>query len=535
MVAPRRPTWSRWRSPRACPPRSSASTPPSPGPGRVAATSGARPRPRAGRGRGEPRVSVPTALDRLIIGAPALAAARRALADGQARGVRCRWPGPAWPFALAALARDERRAPCWWSRPATTRRATWLAGAHRPDGPRRRGAVAHPRRRRPARAVGPSPHLVGLRARARATLGRPATVVVASAPALAERVPAPAQARSPSRWPSATGCRWTSSSTAWSRWGTSASPRWRSAATCRCAAASSTCTPPPPTCPRASSCSATRSRACARSRRSPSAPSVPSSRLVAWPAAEPRGRRPIDPAAPSRRSARPLLVRLAPAEHAAGPARGARAAGGRGRRRRALVGPTRCEAELAALSALDLSPPAGAARGAFDAVEARFATRSRVRGRGRAAAPGPRRACAWSSPSRRRGDMSRALARMERLRPVELAPGEHPAAGHDRGMRSLAPCAPGSSPASSGIAVVPEERILRRRRPSAQRGPVVGRRLASFLDLQGRRPRRARGPRHRPPHRLRDPHRRRADPRLPGAGVRRRRPPLRARTTSSTA
>ena len=32
--------------------------------------------------------------------------------------------------------------------------------------------------------------------------------------------------------------------------------------------------------------------------------------------------------------------------------------------------------------------------------------------------------------------------------------------------------------------MVPEERILRRRRPSAQRGPVVGRRLSSFLDLR---------------------------------------------------
>ena len=42
--------------------------------------------------------------------------------------------------------------------------------------------------------MGPSPHLVGLRARALATLGAPGPLVVAGAPALAERVP-PAAAR----------------------------------------------------------------------------------------------------------------------------------------------------------------------------------------------------------------------------------------------------------------------------------------------------------------------------------------------------
>ncbi|CAN0489703.1 unnamed protein product, partial [Phaeothamnion confervicola] len=55
-----------------------------------------------------------------------------------------------------------------------------------------RGAVAlWPTRGVPAgAAVGPSPHLVGQRARALASLGRAATVVVAGAPAVAERVDA---------------------------------------------------------------------------------------------------------------------------------------------------------------------------------------------------------------------------------------------------------------------------------------------------------------------------------------------------------
>ena len=34
------------------------------------------------------------------------------------------------------------------------------------------------------------------------------------------------------------------------------------------------------------------------------------------------------------------------------------------------------------------------------------------------------------------------------------------------------------------MAIIPEERILRRRRPPSQRGPVVGKRLASFMDLK---------------------------------------------------
>ena len=35
-----------------------------------------------------------------------------------------------------------------------------------------------------------------------------------------------------------------------------------------------------------------------------------------------------------------------------------------------------------------------------------------------------------------------------------------------------------------GLAIIPETAILRRRRPAPERGPVVGRRLASFMDLR---------------------------------------------------
>src|SRR5680860_1294620 len=101
---------------------------------------------------------------------------------------------PAWPYVLAALARAGDR--------------SLLAVAPGDDEARDlsmelvsllgRGAVAlWPTRGVPADAtIGPSPHLVGQRARALATLGRPATVVVAGAPAVAERVAA-IQSREP--------------------------------------------------------------------------------------------------------------------------------------------------------------------------------------------------------------------------------------------------------------------------------------------------------------------------------------------------
>ena len=75
------------------------------------------------------------------------------------------------------------------------------------------------------------------------------------------------------------------------------------------------------------------------------------------------------------------------------------------------------------------------------------------------------------------------------------------------------------------LAVLPEHRLLRRRRAERPAGPGADR-------LVHRPPRRlargARGPRHRPLHRLRDEDRRRHDARLPRARVQGRRPRLRA-------
>ena len=420
-------------------------------------------------------VSVPTELDRLIVGAPALAAARRALADGRAAGA-LPLARPAWPFALAALARESARLADGGG--ARRRRgARPLAGAGRPDGPRGRRPLAHPRRRR-RRGGGPVASPRGT-ARPRPRDPRPARDGRRRQRARGRRAGGGGRrARRPWRWRSAIGSRWTSWSTGWSRWATSGSPRWRSAATCRCAAGSSTCTPPPPTCPRASSCSATRSRACGRSRRSPSAPSARSRACSRGRPPSRRGRPSIP--SPSPGSTGPSWCGWPPAS--TGPRCARPSSGWRTRPPpAALSSPEAVEAELAALSALDLSPPAGAARGAFDAVEARFATRSASEAEaelGRLGRAGLRVIVAFA----RRGDMSRSLARMERLRPVELEAGDIPSPGaigaSVLGVRA------GLVSRDLGIAIVPEERVLRRRRPSAQRGPVVGKRLASFLDLK---------------------------------------------------
>lgn len=134
-------------------------------------------------------------LDDLLLAPRALARAAEALGEGGRRGGGITLARPAWPWVLAALARrsgagllavvpgdDE-------ARDLATELVAMLG----------RAAVAlWPTRGVPAgSAVGPSPHLVGLRARAVAALGEPGRLVVAGAPALSERVPVPGDRQEP--------------------------------------------------------------------------------------------------------------------------------------------------------------------------------------------------------------------------------------------------------------------------------------------------------------------------------------------------
>ena len=421
-------------------------------------------------------MSEPTALDRLILGAPGFAEAAARAADREAGG-RLTLARPAWPVALTALARGAGRA--------------LLAVAPGDDEARDlagelialqgRAAVAlWPTRGLPVGvAVGPSPHIVGQRARAVATLERPGSVVVAGAPALAERVPA-----GPARVPAlevAEGDRTTLEDLVdrLVAMGYERVPQVEERGDLSVRGGILDVYPSTADLParielfgdevdsmRAFSAFTQRTIR-------------PITHLVAWPAAEPAegpwADALVDPGPGEAR-----VVRLAPAEHGAA-LREARerledeAAAGE------LADPARVDAALAGLSALDLSPPSGTATPAFDATEARFATRSPSEAEAelsRLTRSGLRVLVTFA----RRGDLSRALARMERVRPAELAAGELPARG-SVGLTIL-PLKGGFVSRDLGLALIPEERILRRRAPSAQRGPVVGRRLASFLDLR---------------------------------------------------
>ncbi|HET6691086.1 MAG TPA: transcription-repair coupling factor, partial [Miltoncostaeaceae bacterium] len=204
----------------------------------------------------------------------------------------------------------------------------------------------------------------------------------------------------------------------------------------------------------------------------------PITRLVAWPAAEGGGEM-ADPLVAEGLAAT-SVVRLAPGEHGGALAEALErledeAAAG------AVADPAAVQSALAGLGVLDVVPPRGAGPGAFDAAEPRFTARSASESEGelqRLTRGGLRALVTFG----RRGDLARALARMERLRAVELEPGQIPEP-RAIGM-SVTPVRTGMISRELGIAVVPEERILRRRRPSPQRGPVVGRRLQSFMDLK---------------------------------------------------
>jgi transcription-repair coupling factor (superfamily II helicase) len=423
-------------------------------------------------------VTAPTGIDRLILGAPALAAAAGRLRDeadaGRAAVALAR---PAWAYALAALSRGTGR-PLLVVAPRDDEARDLAAELMALLG---RVAVAlWPTRGVPAGgAVGPAPHLVGQRARALATLGRPGSVVMAGAPALAERVPPAAARPEPieialGESVSLDGLLDRLTAMGYER---VAQVEERGDLSVRGGIIDlypSTAELPARVELFGDEVESIRAVSPYTQRTI-----RPITRLVAWPAAEPEAAGGVEPLAdPGPRGA--AVVRLAPPEH--GPSlRDAlerleeEAAAGE------LAEPRELLATLESLSALDLSPPAGSATPAFDAVEARFATRSTSEAEAelaRLTRAGLRVLLAFA----RRGDLSRAAVRMERLRPSELGPGEVPEAGA-LGMAVL-PVRGGFVSRGIGLAVVPEERVLRRRRPSPERGPVVGRRLASFLDLK---------------------------------------------------
>ena len=102
----------------------------------------------------------------------------------------------------------------------------------------------------------------------------------------------------------------------------------------------------------------------------------PITRLVAWPAAEGEGRRWPTRCDAARAWRRTSVVRLAPGRARRRPGRGARAPGGRGRRRRRSPTPRPCRPRSPAWRCSTWPPPRGAGPAAFDAAEPRFTARS---------------------------------------------------------------------------------------------------------------------------------------------------------------
>jgi len=419
---------------------------------------------------------VANSLDELLMGVPALAGAAARLAVGESVG-RIAVGRPAWSFVLGALARRVNR--------------PLLAVCAEDDEARDlaidleailgRAAVAlYPSRGVPLDGpIGASPHLVGQRARALASAERPGAIVVVGAPALEELI-APREL-----WPDplriATGDQ-TSIEQVLERlvalgYERTAQVEERGEVAVRGGLIDlypSTADLPIRIEFFGDEVESVRAFSPFTQRTI-----RPLERVLVWAAAEPVGDQALVGPLDDARVLGAAMIRLAPTEHAAA-VRAARerfadeAAAG------ALSEPSALVAQLDERAVLDLAPPAGA-EAIFDAVQARFATRGQAEAEGelaRLARNGQRVLVTFD----RRGDMERAAMRCDRITPVILEPGQLP----EPGVVGFAPLGvrEGMLSRALSVAVIPETAILRRRRAAAERGPVVGRRLASFMDLR---------------------------------------------------
>jgi transcription-repair coupling factor (superfamily II helicase) len=410
------------------------------------------------------------ALDPVILAAPALAAAADDLAAGRTTGA-LGLSRAAWPFALAALHRASGR-PLLVVAPGDEEARELASELRALAGD---AAVSlWPTRGVPSGgAVGPAPHLVGLRARARGRLGEPGSLVVASVAALVERAPADPPEPLELRRGGVVAGDLVDALTAL---GYERVPQVEERGEMAVRGGIVDVFP-------------TTAEQPVRvdlfgddieGLRSFSPFTQVTVRQIdairVWPASEPVGGPLVDT---FDDLAGATLVRLAPGQH-----RGAlsqalelvedEAAAG------ALADPQRLLEALQAHAALDLAPPAGGADGVVDAREARFAARGHVEAAAeiaRLAGGGLRVLVAFS----RRGDLERAARPLERANPKAIDLGETVPAP---GQVSLAvlPIRRGFISADLGVAIIPEGEILRRRRASA-RAPM-GRRLRSFLELR---------------------------------------------------
>ncbi len=206
----------------------------------------------------------------------------------------------------------------------------------------------------------------------------------------------------------------------------------------------------------------------------------PLMRAEIWAAAEPDDARLVDPLDdPGPGDAR--VVRLQPSEYEGAlqeaiECREEEVAAG------ALDDPSVLVARLDDLSVLDLQVPGGHVASAFDVREARFATRGMAEAEAEMARLSKDRLRLVVCFARR-GDMERTQHLLSRVTPqIMEAAGRVPAEGSvaftHLDLRS------GFVSRDLGLSVVPDGALIRRRRAGARRPLTAGRRIASFLDLK---------------------------------------------------
>ncbi len=416
-------------------------------------------------------------IDRLVLDAPQVGEAADRLLAGQLGGVVRVGPA-AWPVVLAAVAR--RAGHPLLIVPARDEEArdlatdlTALLGADRVALWPSRGAVA-------GGGVGISPHLTGQRARAAGVLGTAGHVVVASAAALAERIPA-ADARA-GALAVEVGQRLEQDDLVdrLSAMGYERVPQVEERGEMAVRGGLVDVYPSTADGPIRIDWFGDEVESIRAFSPFTQKTIRPLQRMEAWAATEATEVDLVDPLDdPGPRGAR--VVRLAPAEYG----RAMRDAMERFEEEAAagaLADPDALVGRLEQDTALDLLPPAGADDAAFDALEPRFPTRGMAEAEAEMArlSSGQSRLVVCFA---RRGDMERTQGQVTTVKPVILDP-----AGRVPGPGTVAfahtDLRTGFVSRQLGLAVVPDASLIRRRRPAARAPLTAGRRIQSFLDLR---------------------------------------------------
>jgi len=133
-------------------------------------------------------------------------------------------------------------------------------------------------------------------------------------------------------------------------------------------------------------------------------------------------------------------------------------------------------------SALDMVVPTGSDDAAFDALEARFPTRGMAEAESEMArlSSGTARLVVCFA---RRGDMERTQGLLSSVKAVTIDP-EGRVPGPGTVAFTHLPLRTGFISRGLGLSVVPDAALIRRRRPSARAPLTAGRRIQSFLDLR---------------------------------------------------